>query len=241
MVSVRASDFHSADRKLEGWIAPLERVAAWVKTHDDLVHVASKGERFLKVWRRLAYLRFQTHGSDIDDDTAETVWLALSLRDLRQAPEFPRMYAEAEWDILAELVNGDAPVNGEALYDQKPTDAPILHYQFHGLPPAADPVDQERLFDEMLLGSAGKAPSGIRHSGAVGILASGNRPAHEDCVLLSHHLNMLRIARGLEPLDVGEGNSALPLIDLGLYGLLIECEDGATITPMVTMEAMSRD
>lgn len=232
---LRPSDFHSADGRLEGWIAPLERVDAWVRSHDDLVHEASKGERFLKVWRRLAYLRFQTHGSDIDDETAETVWLALSLRDLREAPAFPRMYEEAEWDILAELVNGDAPINGEALYDQTPTDAPILHYQFHGLPPAKDPVDQERLFDEMLLGRAGKAPSGIRHSGAVGILASGNRPAYEDCVLLSHNLNMLRILRGLEPLDVGEGRDAEALIDLGLYGLLIELENGATITPPGTL------
>lgn len=234
---MRASDFHSVDGTLEGWIAPLERVAEWVKTHDDLVGAASKGERFLKVWRRLAYLRFQTHGSDIDDETAETVWLALSLRDLREAPSFPRLYAEAEWDILAELVDGDAPVNGEALYDQKLTDKPILHYQFHGLPPAKDPVDQERLFDEMLLGRSGKAPSGIRHSGAVGILASGNRPEHEDCVLLSHNLNMLRILRGLEPLDVGEGRTAEGLIDLGLYGLLIELENGATITLPGTVTA----
>lgn len=231
---MRQSDFHSTDRRLEGWIVPLEPLAEWVKTHPERVHQASRDDRFLKVWRRLAYLKFWTHGDTIDDETGEAVWLALSLRDLREAPEFPRLYLEAEWEIVAELVAGEPPLNGEALYDQQPTDAPVLHYQFHGLPPARDPVDLERLFDVMLLGDAGRSPSGIRHSGAAGILASGDRPPHEDTLLLSHHLNMLRISRDLEPLTIGEGKQAGALIDLGLFGLLIELEDGATITPTET-------
>jgi hypothetical protein len=228
---MRQSDFHSSDRRLEGWIAPLEPVERWVREHPDRVHRSSRAEQFAKVWRRLAYLRFWKHGDTFDDETGEVVWLALSLRDLREAPEFPRMYLEAEWEIVAELVDGDAPVNGEALYDQKPTDAPILHYQFHGLPPAQSPVDLEYLFDVMLLGDGGQTVDGIRHAGAAGILASGDRPAHEDAVLLSHHLNVLRVSRGLEPLAVGEGRQARGLIDKGLFGLLIELENGETITP----------
>lgn len=228
---MRGSDFHSADGRLEGWLVPLEPVAEWVRSHPDRVHQASRDDRFLKVWRRLAYLRFWRHGDIIDDELGEVVWLALSLRDLREAPEFPRMYLEAEWEIVAELCDGEPPLNGEALYDQKPTDSPVLHYQFHGFPSAESPVDLEWLFDVMLLGDGGQTVDGVRHAGAAGILASGDRPAYEDAVLLSHHLNALRVSRGLEPLVVGEGRQAQGLIDQGLFGLLIELEDGGTITP----------
>jgi hypothetical protein len=199
------------------WRVPIDRVAEWVRTHPERVHQASRGHLFAQTWRDLYYLRVSLSGGDIDDNPAQHGWIALSLRDIRSMPRYPRVYQEAEWELFAEAIKREEPpVNGDGLYDS--LDMPLLIYQFHGLP-------ETRIMD---LGDGNTFAVY-----ALELLARGPGRSDADMAfMLSTMVNAVRAMDGSRPLRIGIGNPVGAEdgpMDMSAC-LLAETEDGAMTT-----------
>lgn len=195
--------YGSPDGQFQGWIAPLDRVDRWVAGHPERVAEYSRGERFLKVWREIMYCRYWVEGHFLSDEPGKVIWIALVLQNLKEGIEIPRMYDEAEWGVLGELVAGEvgsAHVDGDALYDQDTSVEPVFMYQWHGLP------------DDLQWVAPGRS---IMVDAAAESLRMGNRPLEEECDLMSKFVNRLRVSNDLPPLLVENGLLTTD-IDLGV-------------------------
>ena len=201
---MRTPDGQSANGSVRVWNVPVERLAQWVREHPEKMHQASR-DRFPETWRSLSYIAFWVSGGDLTDTLAQMRWAAVSLRDMRHAdPAFPRLYREAEWEVVAEWCATDPPVNGDGLYEQEPL-PPIVFYQFHGLP--------ERVV--MNVGDGVSFASYALDMLATGGVGSDQETSHK----LSAMVNLLREREGLRPLDVSPRS-----------GLLVELEDGSSVS-----------
>ena len=210
---MRQPDVQSVDGSFEGWRVPVDRVAEWVEEHPGLVHPATRAYPFAQVWRDLWYVHVYVSGGIIDDEIAKQRWVAISLRDLSAAPDYPRLYQQAEWELLAEFTDGyEPPVNGDGLYDRSDDEAPLILYQFHGLP-------EERVLD------VGDGQSFAVYG--VELIADGARGDSENAHVLSRVVNALRVKDGLRELAIGEGD---PLGGRVGSGMLIETDEGATVS-----------
>lgn len=200
------------------WRVPMQPLYQWVREHAEKMPRYARGSLFEKVWRDLWYVRAYVHGGDYDDELAESVWFAVILRDLRNAPDvYPRMYVEAEWELaVEELERAVPPLNGEGLYDQL-DQPPTFAYQFHGL-------SEERVMDV-----------GSGESFAIfgwQMIARGRRPIGDVAMILSMQVNDLRVRDGLEPLQIATGRDPFLGIAGGLRnaGLLCTLDDGSPVT-----------
>lgn len=198
----------------EVWRVPLGRVAEWVETHPERVHQASRGHLFSETWRDLWYCRIWLAGADISDEIAEQGWFAVSLRDIRHLPNYPRLYLEAEWEVHAEIIARETPpINGDGLHDS--LDKPILIYQFHGLP--------EEVVLDVRHDRSRPGPAEPFTQFAIELLVGGPGVSDQDIAFrLSRMVNELRVRDGRRPLDIAPR-----------AGLLIELEDGSTVSEAV--------
>lgn len=207
----------SIDGSTHVWRVPMDRLTDWVAAHPEVIFQGSRDDRFPRLWRDLYYMRIMFHGGDYDDEVAESGWIAVSLRDLRQTPDYPRAYREAEWEVRVEkLARVTPPVNGDGLYDTLP-EPPLLVYHFHGL-------DEERILN---VGDGNSfAVFGVE------AFARGPRPEPVACYMLSLMVNALRERDGKEPLAITTGDPLL--LQAGLEpsgtGLLAETDDGVPVT-----------
>lgn len=202
------------------WHVPMQPVKDWVAENPG--NIPREYERdgfdratmFALVWRDLWYMSLFTSGGDIDDEPANRTWLAVSLRDLRPLPHYPRMYPEVNWELrVSELKREEPPVNGEALYTELGA-MPWFIYQFHGLP-------------ERAVMNVGNGETFAIFGWQV--CARGKRPIPEVMALLSLEVNKLRVEHGMPELVINRGDPVLTEFSLDPRAGLLTTHEKVTV------------
>jgi hypothetical protein len=201
----------------EAWKVPLDRLTAYVAEHHGDIHPASRGDLFEQTWRDVWYVR-RLELRDLDQLTAD--WVAVVLRDLRSDPGIftQKMYEQAEWDLTVYHCDpsfGTPPLNGEALFEWDQTREPTIIYQFHGLTEA----------QVLRLGRDPRRPITFAQYLVEAICRGSTRSNDETW---SHRLSGL--VNGIRQMGLGGEPSRRPLEVAARTGLLLELEDGSTVS-----------
>lgn len=201
----------------DAWKVPLDRLAAYIASHEGDIHPASRGSLFENTWRDVWYIR---RLELIDLDQLRADWVAVVLRDLRSDPGVfsVRMYEQAEWDLTVfhcDPAFGEPPVNGEALFEWDQAVPPPIMYQFHGLTET----------QVLRLGRNPKKPITFAQYLVEAICQGATR---RDDETWSHRLSQL--VNGIRKMGLGGEPERRPLEIAQRTGLLVELEDGSTVS-----------